>query len=98
MTRLAQDSYLRNKELVALNSGKQTTVGSGGFFVYSAEDYARKKRISRRSFFSVHISPISLTATCHNPGKYSVYLHDYHPDKLLSDFLDDLVGLIQQLS
>ncbi|EAO4574851.1 hypothetical protein GAU19_20995 [Salmonella enterica] len=51
MTRLAQDSYLRNKELVALNSGKQTTVGSGGFFVYSAEDYARKKRISRRSFF-----------------------------------------------
>ncbi len=29
-------SYLRNKELVALNSGKLTTVGSGGFFVYRA--------------------------------------------------------------
>jgi len=27
------------------------TTSPGGFFVYRAEDYARKKRISRRSFF-----------------------------------------------
>ena len=38
MTRLAQDRYLRKKELVALDSGKQTTVGSGGFFVYRWQD------------------------------------------------------------
>ncbi|EAN1749056.1 hypothetical protein D1K53_11115 [Salmonella enterica] len=56
MTRLAQDSYLRNKELVALNSGKQTTVGSGGFFVYSAEDYARKKRSQEDPFFGTYIA------------------------------------------
>ncbi|MCN2839871.1 hypothetical protein MLJ04_23295, partial [Escherichia coli] len=31
---LHQASYLRKKESVALDSGKQTTVGSGGFFVY----------------------------------------------------------------
>jgi hypothetical protein len=43
-------SYLRKKELVALNSGKRTTVGSGGFFVYRARDYAQRKMISRRSF------------------------------------------------
>ncbi|EAR7074566.1 hypothetical protein EW785_23590 [Salmonella enterica] len=57
MTRLAQDSYLRNKELVALNSGKQTTVGSGGFFVYSAEDYARKKKdLKKILFFGTYIA------------------------------------------
>ncbi len=33
-------SYLRNAELVALNSGKKTIVGSGGFFVFRAKDYA----------------------------------------------------------
>ena len=43
-------SYLRKKELVALNSGKRTTVGSGGFFVYRTGDYDEGKRISRRSF------------------------------------------------
>ncbi|MEM6159252.1 hypothetical protein AAH446_01620 [Erwinia sp. P6884] len=43
MTRLVQNSYHRNKELVALNSGKRTTVGSGGFFVYRARNYAQKK-------------------------------------------------------
>ena len=43
-------SYLRKKELVALNSGKRTTVGSGGFFVYREKDYAQKERISRKSF------------------------------------------------
>ncbi|TRN88331.1 hypothetical protein [Salmonella enterica] len=30
---------LRKKELVALDSGKRTTVGSGGFFVYRKGDY-----------------------------------------------------------
>ncbi|EDQ7263039.1 hypothetical protein ZJ83_004660, partial [Salmonella enterica subsp. enterica serovar Mbandaka] len=32
VTALLQASYLRKKELVALDSGKRTTVGSGGFF------------------------------------------------------------------
>ena len=36
-------SYLRKKELVALNSGKRTTVGSGGFFVYRQQITRRKK-------------------------------------------------------
>ena len=36
-------SYLRKKELVALDSGKQTTVGSGGFFVYRQQITRRKK-------------------------------------------------------
>ncbi|WP_407217417.1 hypothetical protein, partial [Enterobacter hormaechei] len=39
----------RNKELVALNSGKRTTVGSGGFCLQE-KDYAQKERISRKSF------------------------------------------------
>jgi hypothetical protein len=34
--RSVKASYLRKKELVALDSGKRTTVGSGGFFVYRA--------------------------------------------------------------
>ncbi|MDN5180941.1 hypothetical protein LVK53_28235, partial [Escherichia coli] len=38
------------KELVALDSGKRTTVGSGGFFVYRQQITRRKKRISRGSF------------------------------------------------
>lgn len=40
---LHQASYLRKKELVALDSGKQTTVGSGGFFVYRRQITRRKK-------------------------------------------------------
>lgn len=40
---LHQASYLRKKELVALDSGKQTTVGSGGFFVYRQQITRRKK-------------------------------------------------------
>ena len=36
--------YHRNKELVALNSGKRTTVGSGGFFVYRGKDYAAERK------------------------------------------------------
>jgi hypothetical protein len=32
-----------SKELVALDSGKQTTVGSGGFFVYRQQITRRKK-------------------------------------------------------
>ncbi|WP_214277700.1 hypothetical protein, partial [Escherichia coli] len=36
-------SYLREKELVALDSGKRTTVGSGGFFVYRQQITRRKK-------------------------------------------------------
>ncbi|MDM4246371.1 hypothetical protein QTP63_30605, partial [Klebsiella oxytoca] len=48
--RSVKASYHRNKELVALNSGKRTTVGSGGFFVYREKDYAQKERISRKSF------------------------------------------------
>ncbi|WP_317474467.1 hypothetical protein, partial [Cronobacter sakazakii] len=44
-------SYHRNKELVALNSGKRTTVGSGGFFVYREKDYAQKERISRKTLY-----------------------------------------------
>jgi hypothetical protein len=47
-------SYLREKELVALTSGKQTTVGSGGFFVYRARDYAALSKISRRSLHILH--------------------------------------------
>ncbi|EKN4715422.1 hypothetical protein FG465_004202 [Yersinia enterocolitica] len=43
---LHQASYLRKEELVALDSGKQTTVGSGGLFTGSN---ALQKRISRRS-------------------------------------------------
>lgn len=43
-------SYLRNEVLVAPNSGKRTTVDSGGFFVYRTEYYGQNKRISRRSF------------------------------------------------
>ncbi|RCI58079.1 hypothetical protein DT381_08440 [Pseudomonas aeruginosa] len=43
---LVKPSYLRKKELVALNSGKRTTVGSGGFFVYGLGDYAQKRMIS----------------------------------------------------
>ena len=41
-------SYLRKKELVALNSGKRTTVGSGGFFVCKARDYDETGIITRR--------------------------------------------------
>ncbi|WP_206753098.1 hypothetical protein, partial [Escherichia coli] len=40
---LHQASYLRKKELVALDSGKQTTVGSGGFFVCKQQITRRKK-------------------------------------------------------
>ena len=40
-------SYLRKKELVALNSGKRTTVGSGGF-VCKARDYDETGIITRR--------------------------------------------------
>ncbi|MCI3296226.1 hypothetical protein MQC75_25700, partial [Escherichia coli] len=40
---LHQASYLREKELVALDSGKRTTVGSGGFFVYRQQITRRKK-------------------------------------------------------
>ncbi|WP_208092551.1 hypothetical protein, partial [Escherichia coli] len=41
--RSVKASYLRKKELVALNSGKRTTVGSGGFFVYRQQITRRKK-------------------------------------------------------
>lgn len=40
---LHQASYLREKELVALDSGKRTTVGSGGFFVYRQQITRRQK-------------------------------------------------------
>ena len=40
---LHQASYLRKKDLVALDSGKQTTVGSGGFFVCRQQMTRRKK-------------------------------------------------------
>ncbi len=36
-------SYLRKKELVALDSGKQTTVGSGGFLFAGHEITTRVK-------------------------------------------------------
>ncbi|MCM4990067.1 hypothetical protein MMN81_25715, partial [Escherichia coli] len=41
---LHQASYLRKKELVALDSGKQTTVDNGGFFVCRQQITHRKKR------------------------------------------------------
>ncbi|ASO62345.1 hypothetical protein LFZ50_16780 [Salmonella enterica subsp. arizonae serovar 53:-:- str. SA20100345] len=55
MTRLAQDSYLRNKELVALNSGKQTTVGSGVFFLFTALKTTRGKKGSQEDPFFRYI-------------------------------------------
>ena len=47
--RSVKASYLRKKELVALDSGKRTTVGSGGFFVCRTWDYDATERISRSS-------------------------------------------------
>ena len=49
-------SYLRNEVLVAPNSGKRTTVGSGGFFVYSPEITRRKKGSQEDPFFTGNIA------------------------------------------
>ncbi|MGL0112216.1 hypothetical protein O6058_00575, partial [Salmonella enterica subsp. enterica] len=59
VTALLQASYLRKKELVALDSGKRTTVGSGGFFVYRKGDYDWNERISRRSCNIYFLSSLS---------------------------------------
>ena len=58
---LHQASYLREKELVALDSGKRTTVGSGGFFVYRQQITRRKKGSQEDPliFFSLNCNPIS---------------------------------------
>ncbi|POR92358.1 hypothetical protein CQA91_28535 [Shigella flexneri] len=44
---LHQASYLRKKELVALDSGKQTTVGSGGFLFAGSRLRAAKKDLKK---------------------------------------------------
>ncbi|MCZ6353604.1 hypothetical protein O5163_26075, partial [Escherichia coli] len=48
--RSVKASYLRKKELVALNSGKRTTVGSGGFFVFKQQITRRKKGSQEDTF------------------------------------------------
>ncbi|MDV0385833.1 hypothetical protein RVO12_24285, partial [Enterobacter hormaechei] len=44
------------QKLAGLLNLRKTTL-PGGFFVYRARDYARKKRISRRSFYKLDIQP-----------------------------------------
>ena len=57
---LHQASYLREKELVALDSGKRTTVGSGGFFVYR-QQITRRKKESQDDHWNFFISAIHNT-------------------------------------
>ena len=50
-----RESQLPSGERVGSSlPAKQTTVGSGGFFVYRARDYAALSKISRRSLHILH--------------------------------------------